>query len=119
MTLDRIVSVALDEWKAGVDAHDAGRVAAVFTEDAVFQGLKPYGVGRQAVVDYYESQPLGMTVTYRVLETRRPTDDVVFGYLAATFTYRDCPPVKITLGVTLVHAGDVWRIASYQASRVD
>ncbi len=81
----------MDEWKAGIDAHDPGRVAAVFTEDAVFQGLRPYGVGRDAVADYYDSQPVGMTVTYRILESRRPADDVVLGYLAATSATRTDP----------------------------
>ena len=29
----------LDRWNAAVDAHDPERVAAYFTEDAIFQGL--------------------------------------------------------------------------------
>ena len=29
----------LDQWKAGIDAHEPEKVAAVFTEDAIFQGL--------------------------------------------------------------------------------
>mgnify|MGYP006197685173 CR=1 FL=1 len=37
-----------DVWAASVRRTDAG--AAVFTEDAVFRGLRPYGVGRRAVV---------------------------------------------------------------------
>ncbi|MDT5336418.1 MAG: hypothetical protein QOD90_1923 [Mycobacterium sp.] len=71
----QIIHRTMDEWKAGIDAHDPTRVAAVFSEDAVFQGLRPYGVGRDAVADYYDSQPTGMTVTYHVLESRAPTDD--------------------------------------------
>ena len=38
----------LDEWKAGIDAHEPQKVAAVFTEDAIFQGLRPYSVGPEA-----------------------------------------------------------------------
>lgn len=53
----------LDDWKAGVDAHEPQKVAAVFTEDAIFQGLRPYSVGREGVAKYYDGQPLGMTVT--------------------------------------------------------
>jgi hypothetical protein len=41
-----ILRGVLDEWKAGVDAHEPQKVAAVFTEDAIFQGLRPYSVGR-------------------------------------------------------------------------
>ena len=49
---------ALDRWKAGIDAHQPERVSEVFTEDAIFQGLRPYSVGRQGVIDYYASQPV-------------------------------------------------------------
>ena len=59
-----ILSAVLDRWKAGVDAHRPERVAALFTEDAVFQGLHPYSVGRQYVAgsdgglrDVHEPQP--------------------------------------------------------------
>jgi hypothetical protein len=31
----------LDGWKAAVDRHQPDRVAAHFTEDAIFQGLHP------------------------------------------------------------------------------
>ncbi len=50
---EHLLREVLDEWKAGVDDHDPGRVAAVFTEDATFQGLHPYSVGRRGVFDYY------------------------------------------------------------------
>ena len=69
---EAILSGVLDEWKAGIDAHEPEKVAAVFAEDAIFQGLRPYIVGRQGVTDYYDAQPRGMKVTYLLLETRRP-----------------------------------------------
>lgn len=116
MDAARVIVAVMDEWKAGIDAHDPGRVAAVFTGDAVFQGLRPYGVGRDVVVAYYDSQPAGMTVTYHVLESRSPADGVVLGYLAATFSYADRPPVDATIGVVLTRGGDGWQVAQYQAS---
>jgi hypothetical protein len=73
----------LDQWKVGVDAHEPQKVAELFTDDAIFQGLRRYSVGRDGVAEYYDSQPLGMTVSYRVLETRRPTDELVVGYVRA------------------------------------
>lgn len=118
MSAAEILVSVLDEWKAGIDTHDPGRVAAAFTEDVVFQGLRPYGVGRHAVAQYYGSQPDGMTVTYRVLESRSPADDVVFGYLAATFSYPDRPAVELAIGVVLTRVGGRWQVAQYQASRV-
>lgn len=118
MDAAEIIVRVMDEWRAGIDGHDAGRVAAVFTEDAVFQGLRPYGVGRPAVAEYYDSQPVGMTVAYRVLESRCPANDVVFGYLAATFSFTDRPAVELAIGVVLTRVGDRWQVAQYQASHV-
>jgi hypothetical protein len=76
---EEILRGTLDQWRAGIDAGEPERVADVFTDDAVFQGLHPYSVGRQGVADYYASQSSGMTVTYRILEMRRPTEDLVLG----------------------------------------
>jgi uncharacterized protein (TIGR02246 family) len=106
----------LDQWRAGVDAHQPQRVAAVFTEDAIFQGLRPYSVGRDGVANYYDSQPLGMTATYRILETRRPTEDLVLGYVRADFTFPDRATVSLNLGVLITHGCAGWHILHYQAS---
>jgi uncharacterized protein (TIGR02246 family) len=108
----------LEQWKAGIDAHDPQAVAAVFTEDTIFQGLRPYSVGRGGVAEYYDSQPLGMTVTYRVLETRRPTEELVLGYVRADFAFPDRPTVSVNIGVTVTDDND-WKILHYQASRLD
>jgi uncharacterized protein (TIGR02246 family) len=107
----------LDRWKAGIDAEEPQRVAEVFTEDAVFQGLHPYSVGRQGVVDYYASQPRGMTVTYLMLETRRPAKGLVIGYASADFAFPDRPTLSVNIGVVVTHGDDGWRIMQYQASR--
>jgi uncharacterized protein (TIGR02246 family) len=120
MDAAQIIVDVMDEWKAGIDAHDPARVAAVFAEDAVFQGLRPYGVGPDAVAKYYDSQPAGMTVTYRILESRSPADDVVLGYLSATFAYLDRASVELAIGIALTRRGDRrgdrWLVAQYQAS---
>jgi uncharacterized protein (TIGR02246 family) len=110
---------ALDRWKAGIDAHQPERVSEVFTEDAIFQGLRPYSVGRQGVIDYYASQPVGLTVEYQILQTRRLAADQVLGYVHADFTFPDGHIVSVFLGVMLKHAEEGWSIAYYQASRLD
>ncbi len=116
---ETILHSVLDEWKAGVDAHDPQRVAAVFTEDAIFQGLHPYTVGPRGVADYYASQPLGMAATYRILETRRPTDNLILGYLSVDFTFTDRPTLTVYLGVLIQPAPDGAKISHYQVSRLD
>jgi uncharacterized protein (TIGR02246 family) len=113
-----ILRAALDQWQAGIDAHEPQKVAAVFTEDAIFQGLHPYSVGRDGVAAYYDSQPLGMTVTYRVLETRRPTEELVLGYVRADFAYLNRDTVSLNLGVLVTQSDTGWRILHYHASPV-
>ncbi|MFJ8474485.1 YybH family protein [Kitasatospora sp. NPDC094011] len=114
-----VLREVLDGWKAAVDAHQPDRVAAHFTADAVFQGLHPYSVGRPGVAAYYDSQPLGMTADYRVLETRRPADGVLFGYLDVDFAFTDRPTVSVKLGILLRRTDEGWAIAHYQVSRLD
>ncbi|MEV7072291.1 nuclear transport factor 2 family protein [Streptomyces sp. NPDC093990] len=114
-----ILSGVLDRWKSGVDAHRPEQVAALFTEDAVFQGLHPYSVGRRGVAEYYDSQPPGLKAAYRILETRRPADGLVLGYLDVEFSFTDRPPLAVKLAVLLTRVEDDWYIAHYQVSRLD
>lgn len=114
---ETVLRGVLDRWKAAVDEHRPEDVAAVFTEDAIFQGLHPYSVGRPGVAAYYDSQPLGMKAAYRVLETRRPADGVVLGYLAVEFSFTDRPALDVKLSVLVTRKGDAWSIAHYQVSQ--
>ena len=116
---ETILRSVLDEWKAAVDAHDPQRVAAIFTNDAIFQGLHPYTVGPQGVADYYASQPFGMTATYRILETRRPTDNLILGYLIVEFTFTDRATLTVCLCVLIQPPPDGAKISHYQVSRLD
>ncbi|MFG2826929.1 SgcJ/EcaC family oxidoreductase [Streptomyces sp. NPDC048434] len=109
----------LARWKAAVDAHEPQRVASLFTEDAIFQGLHPYSVGRQGVADYYASQPRGMTAAYRILETRQLADDLVLGYLSVDFSFTDRPTLSVHLSTLVKRATDGWYISHYQVSRLD
>ena len=110
---------ALDRWKAGIDAQQPERVSEVFTQDAIFQGLCPYTVGRQGVIDYYASQSPGMTADYQILQTRRRASDQVLGYVHADFANPDRPTVSVFIGVLVKHNEDGWSIAYYQASRLN
>lgn len=115
--LEDIIGEVMDRWQAGVDSHQPDRVAEQFTEDAVFQGLRPYSVGRQGVSAYYAGQPRGMTVSYRILEARRVGADGVLGYLHADFAFPDQTIVSVRIGVLVTRGADGWLIAYYQASR--
>jgi uncharacterized protein (TIGR02246 family) len=113
-----ILHGVLDQWKAAVDEHEPQQVASRFTEDAIFQGLHPYSVGRPGIAAYYDSQPIGMTAVYRILETRRPADDLVLGYLGVDFSFTDRPTLSVNLGVLVKRMEEGWYISHYQVSRL-
>jgi hypothetical protein len=109
----------MGRWKAAVDAHEPRQVASCFTKDAIFQGLRPYAVGRQGIARYYDSQPLGLAAAYWVLETRWLGEDVLLGYLDVDFQFTDRPTTRATLGVVLRRVADQWQIGHYQVSKLD
>ncbi|MFF0837736.1 SgcJ/EcaC family oxidoreductase [Streptomyces sp. NPDC003388] len=115
---EEIVRGVMDRWKSAVDAHEPQQVASVFTEDAIFQGLHPYSVGRQGVADYYDSQPLGLKAEYQVLQTRRLAQDVVLGYLGVDFSFTDRPTIQVTLSAVLRQLDDQWYVCHYQVSKL-
>jgi uncharacterized protein (TIGR02246 family) len=113
-----ILRTVLDRWKSAVDAHDPERAALCFTDDAIFQGLHPYTVGAQGVAEYYDSQPIGMTASYDIRETRRLADDVILSYLSVDFAFTDRPVLTVYLSVIVRRIGDAWFISHYQVSRL-
>ncbi|MFF4346970.1 YybH family protein [Streptomyces sp. NPDC001530] len=115
---EAILRDVLDRWKAAVDRHEPQEVASLFTEDAIFQGLRPYSVGRAGIAAYYDSQPIGLTAEYRILETRRLADDLVLGYLDVDFSFTDRPTISVNLGVLLKRIEEGWYISHYQVSRL-
>jgi uncharacterized protein (TIGR02246 family) len=115
---EAILHDVLDRWKAGVDNHEPERIASLFTEDAIFQGLRPYSVGRQGVAEYYASQPPGLSAAYRILESRRLSEDTALGYLTVDFSFTDRPTVSINLLVLLKRSDADWLISHYQVSRL-
>jgi uncharacterized protein (TIGR02246 family) len=116
---ETILRGVLDGWKAAVDKHQPDQVAAHFTDDAIFQGLHPYSIGRPGIAAYYDSQPPGLTAEYRVLETRRLSEDLVLGYLSVDFSFTDRPKINVYLSILLKRTGTGWAIAFYQVSKLD
>lgn len=115
---EAVLADVLASWKTGVDAHLPADVAKLFTDDAIFQGLHPYGVGPEAVAEYYALQPLGMVADYEVLETRSPADGLVLGYMIVTFTFPDRASIEVNLSLLLTREGGDWKISHYQVSKV-
>ena len=118
MSAHEVLQEVLDVWQAGIDAHEPDSVARVFAEDAIFQGLRPYTLGRDGVRAYYASQPAGLTVRYRILETRTPADGVVLGFTQADFTFADGATMSLNLSVLVTRTPQGWQIAHYQVSAI-
>jgi muconolactone delta-isomerase len=114
-----ILDAVLSRWKAAVDAHQPEQVAALFTKDAIFQGLHPYSVGPAGVAEYYATQPIGMTADYKLRETRSLGDGLVLGYLTVDFAFTDRATLTVYLSVIIRQEADDWRIAHYQVSLLD
>ena len=121
MTTERegIVRDVMDRWKAALDAHEPHKLATYFTDDAIFQGLHPYTVGRAGIIEYYDSQPVGLAAEYKVLETRQVADDTVLAYLGVDFSFTDRPMLHVLLGVLLQDTADGWLIRHSQVSKPD
>ena len=114
-----MLDAVLTRWKAAVDAHQPEHVAALFTTDAIFQGLHPYTVGPAGVAEYYAAQPIGLTAEYKIRETRALNDDLVLGYLTVDFGFSDRATLTVYLSVIVRQDADGWRIVHYQVSRLD
>jgi muconolactone delta-isomerase len=114
-----VLEAVLTRWKAGVDAHQPEQVAALFTPDAIFQGLHPYTVGPAGVAEYYAAQPAGMTAVYTLRETRALSDGLMLGYLTVDFGFSDRATLTVYLSVIIRQDADGWRIVHYQVSRLD
>jgi muconolactone delta-isomerase len=114
-TLDAVLA----RWKAAVDAHEPEQVAALFTMDAIFQGLHPYSVGPAGVAEYYAAQPTGLTAAYTLREIRVLSDRLLLGYLTVDFGFSDRPTLAVYLSVIIRQDAGGWRIVHYQVSRLD
>lgn len=114
-----LLDAVLTHWNEAVDAHQPERVAALFTTDAIFQGLHPYAVGQAGVEEYYAAQPTGMTAAYTLRETRALSGGLILGYFTVDFRFSDRATLTVYLCVIIRHDADRWRISHYQVSRLD
>lgn len=114
-----IIDEVLGAWKRAVGAHEPDEAARVFTSDALFQGLRPdYSIGREGVRAYYDSQPLGMTADYEVLEARALTSTLALVYAKLRFGFVDGHVNLVHLTAMLEQESGEWRIGHYHVSRI-
>jgi hypothetical protein len=109
-----ILRQVLDRWKSHVNWHEPQQVAAQFTHDARFLGPPCYSVGREGVAAYYEDQPRGLAVHYRILGNRRLADNVVLGHVSCNMSFTDRPTVDVKLGLVIRRVEECWYISHCQ-----
>ena len=113
-----VVTAVLDRWADGIARHDSAAVAAVFTDDALFQGFDPAPVfGQAAVAAYYEKQPVGLRASFDLTSARPVGDDAVLGYAQVDFDRPD-GVVGVYLTVLVQRSGEIWSIVHYHVSRI-
>ncbi|RJU02606.1 SgcJ/EcaC family oxidoreductase [Arthrobacter frigidicola] len=114
-----IVNAVFTAWAGGIRDHRPEEVASLFTEDALFQGLdRSHGIGRPAVIAYYDKQPAGLQADFRILEHRRLSVDVVVAYADVDFSFVDGRVVPVHLTVVLQRSGGSWLISHYHVSKI-
>jgi uncharacterized protein (TIGR02246 family) len=108
----------LDQWAGGIAEHRPAEVAALFTENALFQGFDPGpGFGRDYITGYYAKQPLGLTADYELLAARELAPGVVAAYARVLFTRPD-GDVPVHLTVIAQRGGSGWAFSHYHVSRL-
>lgn len=77
---ERTLRGLLAAWASGIAERRSADVAAVFTEDALFQGFDPEpGRGRANISAYYAKQPTGLTAEYELLSVRELPGGAIVG----------------------------------------
>ena len=117
---DRLTTATLRAWADGIRAHEPDDVAAVFTEDAVFQGFDPtHVVGRAGIAAYYAKQPIGLRAAFHVAEQRRLADDTILVYARVDFSPPDAAVIPVHLTAVLQFTAGAWLICHYHVSKIE
>jgi uncharacterized protein (TIGR02246 family) len=114
------VAGVLDGWQDAIARGRPDEVATFFTDDALFQGLRPtHSIGREAVADYYGSQRAGLSADYTILRFQRLADDRILSYQRVAFSAPEHPVTNTHLTTVLQRVGETWLISHYHVSRTE
>ncbi|RLP76470.1 DUF4440 domain-containing protein [Mycetocola tolaasinivorans] len=112
------LSAVMTRWSDAVASGDTARIAALYTEDPLFQGLRPTPErDRAGVADYYGHQPAGLTPTVTPIDVRQTSENSILGFLAVDFAAPGRPLVETHLTVQILRIDDEWLINHYHVSR--
>ena len=108
----------LDRWAAGIAERRPADVAALFTEDALFQGFDPApGFGRDFIAGYYAKQPIGLSAEYELIAVREVAPRVWSAYARVQFNRPD-GNVQVYLSVIAERGDTGLALSHYHVSKV-
>ncbi|MDA0636469.1 YybH family protein [Nonomuraea sp. CA-218870] len=112
-----VLTRLLHDWQQAFNAHRPAGIAALFSQDALFQGISPkLGHGPQEIFDYYARVPRGTTAQVKVISGGQLSQETVHGFAEVTFTAATGDVHLICLSIVAKRAGGVWLIHQYHAS---
>jgi uncharacterized protein (TIGR02246 family) len=118
ISAEQELRTVLEQWATAIAEHRPADVAALFTEDALFQGFDPTpGVGRDYISRYYAKQPVGLRAEYELLSTRVIAQGALAGYARVLFKRPD-GDVAVHLTVIAQHGRTGWALSHYHVSKL-
>ncbi|MFF6984031.1 SgcJ/EcaC family oxidoreductase [Streptomyces sp. NPDC008343] len=107
----------LSTWQQAFDDNRSEDIAALFTEDALFQGYSPkLRIGPAEITDYYNDVAAGAKAEVRVLQGNQVGANAVAGFADVTFTSPTGITTAARLSVTAQFITGAWRIRQYHAA---
>lgn len=112
-----VLTRLLHDWQQAFNAHRPAEIAALFSQDALFQGISPQlGHGPQEIFDYYARVVRGTTAQVKVVSGGQLSQETVHGFAEVTFTAPTGDVHLICLSIVAKRAGGIWLIHQYHAS---
>ncbi|MEU8109176.1 SgcJ/EcaC family oxidoreductase [Nonomuraea muscovyensis] len=112
-----VLAELLHRWRQAFDAHRPSEMIALFSGDALFQGIEPeLRRGREQISDYYARVPAGVTARATVLSAGWLGRGIVHGFADLTFTTPAGDTHPVRLSVVAGQEADRWLIRHYHAA---
>ncbi|MEU1728198.1 nuclear transport factor 2 family protein [Nonomuraea sp. NPDC005692] len=112
-----VLTRLLHDWQQAFNAHRPAEIAALFSRDALFQGISPQlGHGPQDVFDYYARVVRGTSAQVKVVAGGRLSQETVHGFAEVAFTAPTGDVHLIRLSIVAERTGGIWLIHQYHAS---
>ncbi|MDR8409847.1 SgcJ/EcaC family oxidoreductase [Nonomuraea sp. 3-1Str] len=112
-----VLAGLLDDWRRAFNGHRPAEMVALFSRNALFQGISPrlrHGPGE--IFEYYDKVAPGTTAQVTVVSAARLEQAVVHGFAEVTFTAPTGDTHLVRLSVVAEQAGGTWLIHQYHAA---